>query len=319
MGLKILGTGSSLPKLSVTNDMLSGLMDTNDEWISTRTGIKSRYICSDEKLLDLAADAAKKAIDMARIDKDEIDTIICTTVCSDYLTPSMACMINKELGISCRSLDINAACSGFIYGLELAKAYIDSGIAKKILLVSAENMTRLSDWSDRSTCVLFGDGAGATVLSEGDDLMAVSVTAKGNEELLNISGIHGNSPFDKTEAGENFLHMNGKEVYKFAVSSICEELEKTVKEAGIEFKDVDYILLHQANMRIIGAAQKRLPVAKEKYLSNIDRCGNTSSASIPILLDEEARKGRFKKGDILLMSAFGGGLTTGTCAIKWGI
>ncbi|KAI4453247.1 polyketide synthase-related [Holotrichia oblita] len=287
---------SCLPATQITNDQLAEFIDTSNEWISTRTGILSRHIATEETLLDLAYGAAVKALEMADVKSEELDTIICTTVAGDYITPSMACLLNKRLGAPCRSFDLNAACSGFIYALEVAQVYIESGMANKILIVSAEGMSRLLNWEDRSTCVLFGDAAGAVVVGTGNDLLSVLTTAKGDESLLNIPGVSGNSPFDKVEKSESCLYMNGKEVYKFAIASICKDLEKVIHDAGISQDEVDYVLLHQANMRIIAGAQKRLSIPHEKYLANISHCGNTSSASIPVLLDEETRTGRFKKG-----------------------
>ena len=319
MSIRIIGTGHCLPKTAITNDELAEFLDTSDEWISTRTGIKSRYVCTTEELSELAYSAAVNALDMANVMPQDIDTIICSTVCGDYLTPSMSCILNSRLGVSCRSFDVNGACSGFIYALEIAQAYIDSGISKRILLVSAESMSRLADWKDRATCVLFGDGAGAVVIEGGDDLLSIHVTSSGNKDILYIPSVSGNSPFDQVPKEQPFIHMNGKEVFKFAVTSISSDIKKVLTDAGVSEKDVNYVLLHQANLRIIDAAQKRIDISADKFLTNIDKCGNTSSASIPILLDEEARKGTFRKGDILVMSAFGGGLATGACVLKWGI
>lgn len=317
--MRILGTGSCMAALEKSNDDFAEIMETSDEWIRTRTGIRTRPVCSTETLLDMAHEASVKALEMSGVDLAEIDTIICTTLCGDYITPSMSCLISKRLDISCRCFDMNAACSGFIYALEVAHAYMQSGIAKKVLVVSAETMTRFVDWTDRSTCVLFGDGAGAVVLGPGEDLLSIAVTGKGDEEIMNIPNPCGSSPFDQVEKKDAFLYMNGKEVYKFAIASVCKDLETVVNAAGISQEEIDYVLLHQANLRIIGGAQKRLSIPAEKFLSNIEHTGNTSSASIPILLDEENRKGTFKKGDILAMSAFGGGLTTAACIMKWGI
>ena len=317
--MKILGTGRGLPQKKITNDELAEFVDTNDEWITTRTGISSRRVCETEVLSDLAYKAAVNALEMAETKAEELDMVICTTVCGDYLSPSLACVLNKKLGAKCPSFDVNAACPGFIYGLDVAESYFRSGRVKKVLLVSAEKMSKLVDWNDRSTCVLFGDGAGAVVLGEGEGLMSIHLTAEGNDEILNIPTKKGNSPFDKSmdyTKEQDFMYMNGKEVYKFAVSSVCRDLEKVMVDAGITEEDVSHVLLHQANMRIIAGAQKRFSIPTEKYLHNIERTGNTSSASIPILLDEELRGGRLQRGEILLMSAFGGGLTTGACALK---
>ena len=233
------------------------------------------------------------------------------------MTPSQACVIQKRIGASCPAFDVNAACSGFLYALDVAAGYFARKKAKKVLVVSSEVLSRLADWTDRSTCVLFGDGAGAVVLGEGDDLLSLRLTADGNWESLVIPQVHGNCPFDETKGEAPFLRMNGQDVYKFAVTNMAADLKCVIEEAGLTCEQVDFVLPHQANIRIIEAAAHRLSIPREKYVVNIERYGNTSSASIPMMLDELNRQGTLKKGDILAMTAFGGGFTTGAGVLRW--
>jgi len=317
MSFTITGTGSKVPVCVKTNDQLSDLVETNDEWIMTRTGIKERHICTTESLSDILYDAAVAALDDAKTQAEELDLIICATIRGDYISPSLACVIQERIKAYCPAFDVNAACTGFLYALDIAEGYFARKKAKKVLILAAEAMSKLVDWNDRATCVLFGDGAGAAVLSEGDDLLSIKLTGEGNTGPLFIPHVGGNCPFVAVQPARPFLSMQGQDVYKFAVSAMCRDIQDVLKEAGIAKTDVDHILPHQANIRIINAAQKRLKIPQYKYLTNIERCGNTSAASIPLLLDEANRDGRFKKGDILLLSSFGGGFTTGACVIRW--
>ena len=317
MNFSIIGTGSALPSCTKTNDDLSKIVDTSNEWISSRTGIKERRICVDESLTDLTCDSAVKALNDAGITADKIDLIICATISSDYITPSLACIIQKKIGACCPAFDVNAACTGFIYALDIAAGYFAREKAQKILILAADAMSRILDWTDRSTCVLFGDAAGAVVLSKGDDLLSIKLTAAGDETSLYAPNVSGNCPFYKQRDTDPFLKMNGQGIYKFAVSAMCSDIEAVIKDAKITKDDIDYVLPHQANIRIIEAAQKRLKIPKEKYMTNIERYGNTSAVSIPLLLDEGNRNNLFKKGDLIAMSAFGAGLTTGACVIRW--
>lgn len=317
MSFQIIGTGSAYPEHSRTNDELSGFVETSDEWISTRTGIKSRYIVSSESISDYTAQAARLALENAGTTSQELDLIICATVRGEYITPSQACVVQKAIGATCPAFDINAACTGFIYALDIALGYFERKRAKKILIVAAEEMSKLVDWKDRSTCVLFGDGAGAVVLGEGDGIKSIKISAAGNEDVLRIESAPGNSPFAKKKEHNPFLQMNGKEVYKFAVAAMCGDLEQVIREAGLTQEQIDFVLPHQANLRIIDTAKNKLSIPAERYRTNIDRFGNTSAASIPILMDELNRAGELKKGDLLALAAFGGGLTTGACVIAW--
>lgn len=318
MSFTVKGTGFCVPSMKKTNDDFSKIVETNDEWIRTRTGIVERRILeTGQGLTDLSRDAALEAIADARMDKNDIDLIICSTMQGDYVSPSLACVVQKELGIEAVAFDVNAACPGFIYALEIADAYIVSKKAKNVLVIAADAMSRLADFSDRATCVLFGDGAGAVVLTPGDDLLAMSLTTKGDETGINIGITYGNCPFNENPDEYPYLYMDGQEIYKFAVSAMCNDIIKVIDMANITKNDVTYVLPHQANTRIIDAARRRLKMPEHKFMTNIGKYGNTSSASIPILLSEMDRSGQLKNGDILVMSAFGGGLTTGACVLKW--
>jgi len=316
MSIKILSVAKAVPETTITNDQLSEFLDTNDEWISTRTGIKTRHICTTETLLDLCVEAVEDAISKANIDKSEIDAVICSTLVGDYLTPSLSCGICEKLDIICPAFDINAACSGFIYALDIASAYIDTGRASNILIVCAEKMSKIVDWEDRSTCVLFGDGAAACLVTKGTALKNIQLTTKGNSSILNLPVDNGNCPFREKEAA-GFLYMQGQEVFKFAVSMIVSQSERILSDLNMTPEDIDYYVLHQANKRIIDFARMKLKQEPEKFPMNVDKYGNTSSASIPILLEEMISDGRIKPGTRLLLSAFGAGLTTGICVIEW--
>lgn len=317
MGIEIIGTGSALPERIVTNDELSGFLDTSDEWIRTRTGISKRHVVTHETLGDIGAAACYKALENAGVSAKDIDLIICTTISADYITPSMACIIQKKIGASCPAFDLNAACAGFVYGLDVAHSYLDSGKANTVLIVSAEAMSRIVDWRDRSTCVLFGDGAGAVVVRKSEIPFFSRITAEGNIDPLYAHNVPGNSPYSESKAADSFLHMDGHEIYKFAVNSICNDLMSVFKISGIEAEKIDYVLLHQANLRIIEAAQKKFGIPMEKFAVNISNCGNLSSASIPVLLDELNRSGKLNKGSLLAMCGFGAGFATGACVLRW--
>lgn len=317
MNFKVIGTGSAYPACSKTNDDLATFIDTSDEWISTRTGIKSRHVCTTESISDLAIAAGKTALENANIEASELDYVICSTLRGDYITPSLACVVQKAIGAKCPAFDLNAACSGFLYALDCAAGYFARGRAKKVLIVAAEVMSKMVNWQDRATCVLFGDGAGAVVLGEGDGLLSIKLSADGNTDYLRIPHVSGNSPFSDAVHEDSFLHMQGQDVYKFAVTAMARDLAEVIEEAGLKQGDVDFVLPHQANMRIIDSAKKKLKIAPEKYYTNIETCGNTSCAGVAMLLDELNRKNLFKPGDILALAAFGAGLTTGACVIRW--
>jgi len=318
MSFFITGTGSAHPKKRVTNQQLTEFLDTSDEWIFTRTGIKERRVLTEESLLDLACESAQAALEDSGVKPEEIDLVIVATLQGDYISPSMSCLLSKRLGIQCsRQLDINMACSGFLFALDTADSYFASGKANKALVVSAEAMSRIVDWSDRSTCVLFGDGAGSVVLEKGDGFEVADFTVNGSYEHLSVPGASGNNPFSLVNREDLYLKMDGHEIYIFAVSMIVKEINALLKKTGMTADQPDFYLLHQANSRIIDSARKKLKQPEEKFPHNLERYGNTSSASIPMLLDELNRDGRLKKGAKLLMCSFGAGLTTGTCVLKW--
>lgn len=317
MNFRIIGTGCVLPRLKVSNDDLAAIVDTSDEWIVSKTGIKERRFLTDETLTDISSEAALLALENAGLSVKDVDLIICTTICGDTHTPSQACIIAHRLGCACAAYDINAACSGFIYALDAAAGYFARGKVKNVLIVSAEQMSRHLNFSDRSTCVLFGDGAAAAVLTEGDSLLSIKIASAPDEAMIRIPFTGGKSPFNKREYEKALLSMNGQEVYKFAVSSAPADIAFVLKEAGLNKDDLDYVLLHQANIRILDAVREKMGLSADKFLTCIQSTGNISSVTIPILLDMGNRSGIFKNGDILALSAFGAGLTTAACILKW--
>ena len=318
MSFRIIGTGSAHPACSKTNGDLADLIDTSDEWIYSRTGIKSRYVCTEETISDVAEAAARAALESAGTNASELDGIICTTIRGDYFTPSLACVLQERLGARCPAFDLNAACTGFLYALDVAEGFFVRRRVRKVLIVSCENMSKLLDWKDRSTCVLFGDGAGAAVLAEGEGLLSIRVSAQGNREIMFIPSVSGDSPFNRAPRPESVLTMHGHDVYKFAVNEMATQLRTVIAEAGLQEQEVDFVLPHQANLRIIEAAKKRLSIPDDRYRCNISSHGNISSAAIPTLMDELNRENTFRSGDILALVAFGGGLTSGACILRWG-
>lgn len=317
MSLKIIGTGAGIPKKSISNDDLALFLDTDDEWITSRTGIKSRFICTDETLTNLSEQAAAQAIEKAGLTPEEIGLIICSTIGSDHRTPSLACCVAQRINAKCPAFDINAACSGFLYALEIASLYLNADKTKNILIICAEMMSKHVDWNDRSTCVLFGDGAAACVVTGGTALKYIHLVAKGDVQTLNLPSGTGNSPFIINKKEYAFLHMEGQEVFKFAIGMVERELQRALAALHLLPEDIDFFLLHQANKRIIDSARTRLKQPKEKFPTNIATYGNISSASIPLLLHEMLGEGKIKSGDILFLSAFGAGMTAGSCIMIW--
>ena len=315
--MKIIGTGSAHPKRTLTNDDLSQMMDTNDTWIRERTGICTRQVITDEELDDLAAEAAQKALDDAGITAAELDYIICSNVINEYVTPSIASIVEGKIGAICPCVDLNAACTGFIYAIDYAEALLQTKRATNILVMAAEEPTRMVDWNDRSTCVLFGDGAGAMVVTQGDGLKGIKVSSKSNTAVLHYKRKLEPSPFVTKEEQHIPLYMAGQEVFKAAVTSSVSDLKDVLIETGLSKDDITYYILHQANFRILDYIRHRFGVDGARIPMNVDKYGNTSSASIPMLLDELNREGKLKKGDLLAFSAFGAGFTSGACIIEW--
>lgn len=315
--MKIIGTGSVLPKQIVTNDMLSEFLDTSDAWIYPRTGIKYRHVISDEKLEEMAIEAAKKALDNAGMKAEELDYIICSNVVNEYITPSLSCIIQGGIGATCPCLDINCACAGFIYALDIAESHYQAGRVKNVLIVCAEEPSRMTSWKDRNVCVLFGDGAGAAVLTEGDNIKGVKLSAaSAPDKLYQIRKLEP-TPYITKEEESISLQMKGQDVFKFAVKASSGDIQYLLDNLGMKADDVDLYLLHQANIRIINSIRSYLGQPEEKFPTNVESHGNSSSASCPILLDECNRKGLLKKGDKLALSAFGAGFISGAAILEW--
>ncbi|UPM53448.1 beta-ketoacyl-ACP synthase III [Gottfriedia acidiceleris] len=310
MNAGILGIGSYVPEKKLTNYDLEQMMDTSDEWIVSRTGIKERRIASDEQdTSDLAYEAAIEALKDADVKAEELDLILVGTVTPDKSFPSVACVIQERLGAkNAAAMDISAACAGFIYGVVTAAQFVKTGTYSRVLVIGAEKLTKIVNWEDRNTAVLFGDGAGAAVIgpvSEGRGILSYELGADGT------GGKH-------LYKGGDHLVMNGREVFKFAVRQMGDSCETVLKLAGLTKEEVDFLIPHQANTRIMDAARERLQLPKEKMSVIIDRHGNTSSSSIPIALVEEYKKGNVKEDDVLVLVGFGGGLTWGAIALRFG-
>ena len=321
MGMKIIGTGSCLPQTVVTNDDLSKIMDTSDEWISSRTGIRERHLVKEETTTSMSVEAARRAMENAGVTAQEIDLIIVGTLSADHVTPACACEVQAAIGAQdAVAFDINAACSGFMFALNIAHAYLQMGVYKTALILGAETLSKIMDWNDRSTCVLFGDGAGAVVVcaDERDRMLAYDQGSDGvRGSVLACKNRTNNNPLVQTGVEPEYVHMDGQEVYKFAVTAVPASLSKTIKAAGLSVEDIDYFALHQANIRIIQSVAKRLKVSEDKFPISLDHCGNISAASVPILLDEINRKGLLKPGMKIALSGFGGGLTWASAVIEW--
>ncbi len=324
---KIISTGSYLPERILTNSDLEKMVDTTDDWIQERSGIIERRISKDSiSTSDLAVEAAKIALDNSIIDKSKIDLIIVTTSSQDMLFPSTACLVQDKLGLNCQgaAFDVMAACTGFIYGLHVTDLMVKSGNYKNALLIGADAMSRVVDWTDRSTCILFGDGAGAVILSATDEetgVMSSFICSDGSgSDLLKIPAGGSKEPCSQEtiDKRRHFIKMNGNEVFKFAVRAIPDAVEKVLKRTGYKVSDIDYLIPHQANTRIINSAAKKIGISRNKVITNLDRYGNTSAASIPLALDELNKKELIKPDQIICLVGFGAGLTWGASIIKWG-
>ncbi|WP_297133461.1 beta-ketoacyl-ACP synthase III [Terrisporobacter sp.] len=318
------GVGKYIPSKKVTNNHLSEIVDTNDEWIFSRTGIKSRYISTGEDTSYMAAMACEKAIKEAKTSALDIDLIVLATCTPDMFTPSTACIVQSIIGAkNAVAFDISAACSGFIFALDLAKSLMKMHNYKHALVVGAENLSKFIDWQDRSTCVLFGDGAGAVVLSRSESSGLGNSFCKSDGDkwsCITIEGSDIDSPFvDSKTIRESKLKMNGNEVFKFATSTIVKSINKMLEENNLSLEDIDYIVPHQANIRIIEYAAKKLKLPIEKFYTNIHEHGNTSAASIPMALSDMYEEGLLKEGNKIILVGFGAGLTYGATIINWSI
>jgi len=327
-GINILGTGSYSPGVAVTNEDMAKIVETNDEWITTRTGIKARRLSGGESAWGMGAAAAGKAIEAAGIDPGEIGLVIATTVTGDFFTPSTACIIQNEVkAVNAAAFDLNAACSGFVYGVDTARRFLQTDKdLKYVLLVSTEILSRFVDYTDRSTCVLFGDGAAAVILERSEKLFSSFLGSDGGgSKFLYAKHLFGRHPFTErdTDYGENFtqnnayLYQDGKEVYKFATKALPMAAKRAAEKIGIDINSIDKFIPHQANIRIIETAAKSIGVSMDKFIVNIDSHGNTSSASIPIALDEAVRDGKIARGDKLCFVGFGAGLTFGSVICEY--
>jgi len=317
--LNILGIGSALPEQVVSNQQLEEFLDTSDEWITSRTGITRRRVMKESELTRLALAASQRALLDAGISGQDLDMILVATTMGDYVFPSTACLIQEGLHAACPAMDLHAACAGFVYALDTADSFIKAGKARHILVVGAEAITRLANWEDRATCVLFGDGAGAVVVGPGEGLLSVRLTARTDRDALYMLAEPGNNPFTrKPDEAPGGVRMQGQDVFRFAVSQSIEDLNQVAAQAGRTVQEMDWVLLHQANRRIIDAVRQRLKLDPARMPGNIHRTGNTSAASIPLLLDEMYRAGLLMPGQLIAMSAFGAGLVSGACVLRWG-
>lgn len=315
---RILGTGSYLPSCRITNDDLAQRMDTSDEWITTRTGIKARHIAADnENTSDLAAEAARRALANAHVSANEIDLIILATATPDMQFPSTATMVQHKLGISgCPAFDMQAVCAGFIYALTTAHAYIKSGLAHKVLVIGADTFSRIVDWNDRSTCVLFGDGAGAIVLGASDEIGIIHSKLHADGAYLNL--LHAPAQIASGEiCGLPFIKMDGQGVFKFAVKQLSAVADEVITEAGYTAAQIDWLVPHQANKRIIESTAKHLGLPMDKVILTVQEHANTSAASVPLALDVGIESGQIQRGQHLLLEGIGGGFVWGAVLVKY--
>lgn len=322
---KIAGVGSFAPEKVLTNNELEEMVDTSDDWITTRTGIKERRIAEDDiSTSDLAYEAAKNALADAGLEAEDLDLILVATATPDYLAfPSTACVLQDKLGIKgIPAFDLVAACSGFVYGISVATQYIETGAYDNVLVIGAETLSKIINWEDRGTCVLFGDGAGAAILTptKSGGILSNVIGADGEQnEVLIVRGGGSKRPFSQQiiDEGLHYLEMEGNPVFKFAVRILGKAAIQALKKAGLTRDDIDFLIPHQANIRIIDAAAKRLKLDREQIYVNLDQYGNTSAASIPLALDAAVKEGKIKSGDIVVLVGFGAGLTWGATVIEW--
>jgi len=318
---RIAGTGSYLPAKTVTNADLEKTVDTTDEWIRSRTGIEERHVAADgEYTVDLAEQAAIKAMEAAGVTKDDIDLIIVGTTTPDRVFPSTACLLQQRLDVKgCAAFDVQAVCTGFVYALGIADKFIHTGSAKCALIVGAETLSRVVDWTDRNTCVLFGDGAGAVILEKSDEpgILSTHLHADGAYESLLTVDYGVSTGADQILAGAGGIQMKGNEVFKMAVNTLGRIVDETLAHNNMDKSDIDWLVPHQANIRIINATAKKLKMSTDHVVVTVNKHGNTSAASVPLALDTAVRDGRIKRGETILLEAFGGGFTWGSALIKY--
>lgn len=321
---RVIATASSVPEQIITNDDISKIVDTSDEWITQRTGIKERHISSGENTSELVADTARKLLERASVAPENVDLIVVASVTPDFGTPSLACMVQKEIGaVNAVAFDIAAACSGFMFALSIADKYIKAGVYKNAVVIGGETLSKIIDWKDRSTCVLFGDGAGGAYVEKSDDagIICEDLGSCGDQYHILTEGYSPcSNAFNEIPSGVHpdwYVHMDGREVFKFATKNVIKSMQKVMSQEKLTQGDIKYIVLHQANVRITEVISKKLDIPYEKFYMNMERYGNTSSASIPIALNELNEKGLIARGDKIILSGFGGGMTWGTMLIDW--
>ena len=318
---RIAGTGSYLPERIITNAEMAKLVDTSDEWIHTRTGIRQRHIAAEGQTTgDLALEAGRRAMESAGVSASDVDLLVVGTTTPDIIFPSTACLVQHRLGANgCAAFDVNAACSGFVYALSVADKFVRNGSSKCALVIGAETLSRMLDWTDRSTCVLFGDGAGAVVLRPDTEtgILSTHLHADGGHKELLYNPVGVSKGFtDEKNHGIRVL-MTGNEVFKVAVKTLDAVVGETLEANGLDRHDIDWLIPHQANLRIISATAKRLDMPMERVIVTVDRHGNTSAGSVPLALDEAVRTGKVKRGELLLLEAFGGGFTWGSALLRY--
>lgn len=320
MAARIIGTGSHLPSLVVSNNDLEKIVDTTDEWIRSRTGIERRHIAVEETTTSMAVLAARQALENAGVEPEELDLILVGTISGDYYFPSTACQVQSALGAErAVAFDISAACAGFLFGLGIADAYMKAGMVKTALVIGSETLSKMMDWKDRGTCVLFGDGAGAAVIREDDQgILSLLQGSDGTRgEALACENRRVNNPYKESSKELDFTKMNGQEVYRFAVRTVPKSVEEALTLAKTQADEIKYFIMHQANIRILEAVAKRLEQPFEKFPTNLQECGNISAGSVPVLLDEVNRAGKLKRGDKIVLAGFGAGLTCASAVLVW--
>lgn len=331
--IRITGTGSALPGRIVTNKELEQMVETSDEWIRERTGIGERHVSVGETVVALASEAARKALEQAGKRAEEIDLILVATCSPEQYLPCCACQVQADIGaVNALAFDVNAACSGFLFALNTADAYLRTGLAENALVIGSEVLSKLVDWTDRGSCILFGDGAGAVVVERCEASPGILGRALHSDGtgggVLQCGARELTTPYARTSAAktdqkqqtddrEHYIQMDGQEVYRFATRRVPQCIEEALADAGLAVPDIDLFVLHQANARIIDAVAKRLHADREKFPTNLERVGNLSSASIPVLLDEQHRQGKLHRGDRIVLAGFGAGLTIGACVMTW--
>ena len=317
---RITGTGSWVPEHILDNNELSNMVDTSDQWIRERTGVERRHIVWQETTARMAAKAAQRALEQAQVDPEEVDLILVATISGNEILPCTACSVQEMLGaVRATCFDLNSACTGFLFALNTAQAYLNSGIYRNALVIGAESLSNLTNWKDRGTCILFGDGAGAVFLEAAEKSRYAQVTHSEGEKgrALTCSSRNQKQYVEHPDAQETYMEMDGREVFKFAVSCVPQVIRELLEKEKLSGEEIRFYILHQANIRIIQSVAKRLGEAEEKFPVNIQEYGNTSGASVPILLDELNRKGCFKAVDKLVLAAFGAGLSYGASLLEW--